>query len=273
MNIRFQNAVFPSRCRFIRHAILSSDMRVFARKVLAIAVLSGCLGLAQNGQPIPRGPDGKPDLSGVWQSGGIRLDGESGLDRVPVPRRVNAAPMPEPLPYQSWAWAKARLFTPADDPIGRCLLPGVPRITSLPLPFEIVQTSPKVVIVYQAFHAFRSIPVDSQLRHPNDLPPAFMGDSVARWEGDTLLVDVTGFNDKTWLSGIGSFHSEDLHVVERFQLNTDDTLAYSATVNDPKVLTKPWTTGVLLRRLRNARVQEYQCLGNSQDAAPMPVTK
>jgi hypothetical protein len=273
MNIRFQNAVVASRGRFIPHAILSSDMTVHAAKVLAITVLSAGLNFAQNGAPIPRAADGHPDLSGVWRSGGVSLDGESGLDRVPVPRRLNLLPKPEPLPYQSWALAKAKTFTPADDPMARCLLPGVPRITSLPMPFEIVQTPQKIVLVYQAFHAFRVIPIGLQSGHPQDLTPAYMGDSVARWDGDTLLVDVTGFNDKTWLSGIGSFHSQDLHVLERFQLTSGDTIAYTATVTDPKVLTKPWTSGTLLRRLRNARLLEYRCLDNSEDAAQMPVTK
>jgi hypothetical protein len=99
--------------------------------------------------------------------------------------------------------------------------------------------------------------------------PTWMGDSVARWEGDTLVVDAIGFNDKTWLSGVGSIHSEALHVVERYTPNADGTLGYEATVTDPKALTKPWVTGVTLRTPKGARVEEYECIENNQDPAHM----
>jgi hypothetical protein len=238
-------------------------------RFLATAVLSASLGFAAD-KPIPRTADGKPNLSGVWQSGGVSLYGEPGLAKAPAaPAPVNPPPKREPVPYQSWAETKTKAFTAADDPTLRCLLPGVPRITSMPMPFEIVQTPKEIVIAYESFHAFRIIPISDKLQHPNDLVPTWMGDSAARWDGDTLVVDVTGFNDKTWLSGTGSFHSEDLHVVERFQLNSDDTITYTATVTDPKVLTKTWTTGALLRRPANTRVEEYECIENNQDVPHM----
>jgi hypothetical protein len=199
-------------------------------------------------------------------------DAEDGTQRK-YAAPVNPPPKREPLPYQAWAQTKSKTFTSADDPTLRCLLPGIPRITSMPMPFEIVQTPKEVVIAYESYHAFRIIPINDKLQHPNDLVPTWMGDAVARWDGDTLVVDVTGFNDKTWLSGTGSIHSEDLHVVERFQLNSDDTITYTATVTDPKVLTKPWTTGALLRRPPNTRVEEYECIENNQDAPHMQVKK
>jgi hypothetical protein len=239
-------------------------------RYFAIAALAASLGLAAT---IPRTADGKPNLSGVWQGGGVSLYGEGPSARPAPPAPVNPPPKREPIPYQSWAEAKSKTFTPADDPTLRCLLPGVPRITSMPMPLEIVQTPKEIVIAYESFHAFRIIPVNDKLQHPNDLVPTWMGDSVARWDGDTLVVDVTGFNDKTWLSGTGSIHSEDLHVVERFQINSDDTITYTATVTDPKVLTKPWTTGALLRRPPNARVEEYECIENNQDVQHMEVKK
>src|SRR5579862_892775 len=243
-----------------------------AALVTAVA-LAACFALAQDSKPIPRLPNGKPDLSGVWQSGGVSLYGEPGLSTVKLPPPVNPPPKREPMPYQGWAEAKMKTFTAADDPSLRCLLPGVPRITSMPMPFEIIEKPNEIVIAYESYHAFRIIPVNDKLQHPNDLVPTWMGDSVARWDGDTLVVDVKGFNDKTWLSGTGSFHSEDMHVVERFQLNSDDTITYTATVTDPKVLTKPWTTGALLRRPPNARVEEYECIENNQDAPHMQVKK
>jgi hypothetical protein len=244
-----------------------------ARLTIVVATVSASLALAAT-KPIPRTADGKPDLSGVWQGGGVSLYGEPGLSKAPAaPPPVNPPPKREPLPYQSWAETKTKTFTAADDPTLRCLLPGVPRITSMPMPFQIVETPKEVVITYESFHAFRIIPINDKLQHPTDLVPTWMGDSVARWDGDTLVVDATGFNDKTWLSGTGSFHSEDLHVEERFTLNSDDTITYVATVTDPKVLTKPWTTGALLRRPPNTRVEEYECIENNQDAPHMQVKK
>lgn len=250
-------------------------MTIRSARLLAIAasVLTASLSFAAN-KPIPRTAAGKPDLSGVWQGGGVSLYGEPGLSKAPAaPPPVNPPPKREPIPYQSWAETKTKTFTPVDDPTLRCLLPGVPRITSMPMPFEIVETPKEIVITYESFHAFRIIPINDKLQHPTDLVPTWMGDSVARWDGDTLVVDATGFNDKTWLSGTGSFHSEDLHVVERFTLNSDDTITYVATVTDPKVLTKPWTTGALLRRPPNTRVEEYECIENNQDAPHMQVKK
>jgi hypothetical protein len=240
--------------------------------IVAVTV-SASLGFAAT-KPIARTADGKPDLSGVWQSGGVSLYGEPGGAPRPAPAPpVNPPPKRESVPYQSWAETKTKTFTAADDPTLRCLLPGVPRITTMPMPFEIVETPKEVVITYESFHAFRIIPINDKLQHPTDLVPTWMGDSVARWDGDTLVVDATGFNDKTWLSGTGSFHSEDLHVVERFTLNSDDTITYVATVTDPKVLTKTWTTGALLRRPPNTRVEEYECIENNQDAPHMQVKK
>lgn len=242
-------------------------MTTHSTRLLTIAALAASLAFAQNSQPIPRLANGKPDLSGVWQSGGVSLYGEPGLSTKKFPPPVNPPPKREPIPYQTWAQTKSKTFTSADDPTLKCLLPGVPRITSMPMPFEIIEKPKEVVIDYESFHAFRIIPISDKLEHPDDLVPTWMGDSVARWDGDTLVVDVTGFNAKTWLSGTGSFHSDQLHVVERFKLNSDDTITYTATVTDPKTLSKPWVTGALLRRPPNTRVEEYECIENNQDAA------
>jgi hypothetical protein len=233
----------------------------------AVAALT-CLVSAQTGGAIPRTADGKPDLSGVWQSGGVSLLGEPGSRPAPPP---SATPPPrrEPPSYQPWAEEQRKKFTAIDDPTAHCLLPGVPRITSMPMPLEIVQTPKKVVILYEAFRAYRIIPIDNALKHPDDVTPTWMGDSVARWDGDTLVVDVIGFNDKTWLGGLGTIHTEALHVVERYKLNTDRTITYEATVEDTKALTKPWVTGATLRQPRNARVEEYECIENNQDIAHM----
>ncbi|HET9832734.1 MAG TPA: hypothetical protein VFP91_13515 [Vicinamibacterales bacterium] len=212
--------------------------------------------------PSRRTTSGTPDISGVWQSGGVSLYGDQGTAGPPAGAR-------EPPQYTAAYAAKQKTFTAVDDPTAACLLPGVPRITSMPMPFEIVQTPKKIVILYESFHAFRIIPIDPQLRHPDDVTPTWMGDSVAKWEGDSLVVDVIGFNDKTWLGGVGTVHSEDMHVVERFTPKPDGTLAYEATVTDPKALTKPWVTGATLRTPKDARVEEYECIENNQDLAHM----
>ncbi len=216
--------------------------------------------------PIPRTADGKPDMSGTWQAGGVSITGEAGAPPLhPLPPTKYRAPARQPIPYQDWAAAKQKTFTVLDDPTSKCLLPGVPRIVSMPMPLEIVQTLKEVVILYEAFRAWRRIPINQKLEHPDDLVPTWMGDSVGRWEGDTFVVDVTGFNDKTWLSGLGSIHTDKLHVVERYHLNDDGTLSYEATAEDPGALTKPWVTGAVLRRPVDVRVEEYECIENNPD--------
>jgi hypothetical protein len=222
--------------------------------------------LAPNPQSMPRTADGKPDLTGTWQAGGVSINGEPGAPPLhPLPPAPVGPPARQPIPYQDWASAKSKTFTVLDDPTSKCLLPGVPRITGMPMPMEIVQTPTEVVILYESFRAWRRIPLNSKLEHPDDLTPTWMGDSVARWDGDTLVVDVTGFNDKTWLSGLGTIHSEKLHVVERYKPINYDTILYEATVEDPGALTKPWVTGSVLRRPVDVRVEEYECIENNPD--------
>ena len=217
-------------------------------------------------RPAPRTADGKPDLSGVWQGGSLAFaigsDNAKGQDPGPA-----AVPPPTPLPYQPWAAARLKEFQDRrgiDDPLGRCLLPGIPRITGMPMPFQISQTTGQVIFVYEAFHAFRVIPTDGR-KHPDDVDPSFMGDSVAHWEGDTLVIDVTGFNDKTWLAGVGTFHTEALHVIERFTRTDFDHMRYDVTMEDPAVFTKPATRSSTIWLRPGERVREYECIENNED--------
>ncbi len=216
---------------------------------------------------IPRTADGKPDLSGVWQSGGVSLYGDPTEQPKPAPN-ATPAPRPQPAPYQEWTLARVKEFTDGlakADPLARCLLPGVPRITTMPMPLEIVQTPKKVVILYEAFHAFRIIPADGS-KHIEDPDPSYMGDSVGHWDGETFVVDVIGFNDKTWLDGRGHFHTDQLHVIERYRLTQDSTIALEVTMEDPRVMTKPWVINMTLRHPPRAdRVLEYECAENNQD--------
>jgi hypothetical protein len=215
---------------------------------------------------IPRTADGKPDMAGTWQSGGVSINGEAGAPPLhPLPPSKYKPPARQALAYQDWAAAKQKTFSTLDDPTLLCLLPGVPRIATMPMPLEIVQTPKEVVVLYEAFRAWRRIPINDKLQHPNDLTPTWMGDSVGRWEGDTFVVDVTGFNDKTWIAGTGTVHTEKMHVVEHYKINDDGTLSYDATVEDPGALTKPWVTGAVFRKPVDVRVEEYECIENNPD--------
>jgi hypothetical protein len=130
-------------------------------------------------------------------------------------------------------------------------------------PQQIIQTPKQVVMLYEYMNVFRVIPLNA--KHPDDLIPAYMGNSAGHWEGDTLVVDVTGFNDKTWLSGTGTFHSEALHITERFTRVDKDQINYDVTMEDPKVLTKPWTLHSTLMLREGTRLQEYVCAENNLD--------
>ena len=241
--------------------------------VLALAVAASGPSLAQTAKPrpVPRTADGKPDLSGIWIAGGIALlFGEEEAAKIRAADKAAGRPAPpprEPPPYKPEAEKKRQEYLARrgiDDPMARCLLTGVPRITVRPLPFEIVQLPNRVIILYEIHHAFRIIPTDGR-PHPDDLEPSYLGDSVARWEGDTLVVDVIGFNDKTWLAGVGTIHSEKLRVTERYRRDTYDTIIYDVTMEDPEVFTKPWHQQETFRLRPDERIREYECIEHNED--------
>jgi hypothetical protein len=245
--------------------------------LLALAATTVGPSLAQTAKPtttprpVPRAADGKPDLSGIWIAGGIALlFGEEEAARIRAADKAAGRPAPPPReapPYKPEYEKKRQEYLARrgiDDPMARCLLTGVPRITVRPLPFEIVQLQNRVIILYEIHHAFRIIPTDGR-GHPDDLEPSYLGDSVGRWEGDTLVVDVTGFNDKTWLAGVGTIHSEKLRVTERYRRDTFDTIIYDVTMEDPEVFTKPWHQQETFRLRPNERLREYECIENNED--------
>jgi hypothetical protein len=225
---------------------------------------------AAKGQPVAKPPvprvNGKPDLSGVWQGGSLTL--ALGEANVAALSRPGAAPAKaEPMPYKAEVLPRVQAYRDRrgiDDPMSRCLMVGVPRITSMPMPFQITQTPNQILIMYEAFHAFRIIPTDGRA-HPEDLEPAFMGDSIAHWDGDTLVVDVTGFNDKTWLGSVGTVHSDQLHVIERYTRVDYDTIRYQVTIEDPQVFTKSFNQESTIRLRPGDRVREYECGENNED--------
>jgi hypothetical protein len=229
---------------------------------------------------VPRTADGKPDLNGVWQGGSTQPGnweeantgfgvGGSGRDpNAPVVGSSNDRPPGrEGAPYQEWAAEKVlEAFNRRgiDDPTSRCLPAGIPRSVMLGLfPQQIVQTPTQIVILYEYMSTFRVIPLDAG--HPDDILPSYMGNSVAHWDGDTLVVDVIGFNDKTWLAGTGTFHSDALHIVERYTRVSRDRIDYEVTMEDPNVLTKPWVLKSSLMLREGTRLQEYVCAENNLD--------
>jgi hypothetical protein len=229
---------------------------------------------------VPRTANGKPDLTGVWQGGstlpGKWEDANAGTGVGGSGRDPNAAVVGssndrpagrEGAPYQPWAAKKVlESFNRRgiDDPTSKCLPAGIPRSVMLGLfPQQIVQTPTQVVILYEYMSTFRVIPLNAE--HPDDILPSYMGNSVARWDGDTLVVDITGFNDKTWLAGTGTFHSDELHIVERYTRVSRDRIDYEVTMQDPKVLTKPWALKSSLMLREGTRLQEYICAENNLD--------
>jgi len=211
---------------------------------------------------VPRTPDGKPDLSGIWQvmnSAAWDIQDHNAQKGVPAGRGVVEG---NELPYKPEALAKKKSNyenRAAADPESKCYLPGVPRITYTPLPFQIVQTPAQVTILYEYAHAVRNIFMSTP--HIEGQLYWWMGDSRGRWDGDTLVVDVTDFNDETWFDRAGNFHSDALHIVERYALADPDHITYEVTIEDPKVFTRPWKMNMILNRHRekNFRLLEYEC--------------
>ena len=229
---------------------------------------------------IPRMPDGKPDFTGVWQGGSTQRGnweetntgtGVGGSGRNPsAPALPSSNDRPagrEGAPYQPWAAQKVlEAFNRRgiDDPTARCLPAGIPRTIMLGLfPQQIIQTPKQIVMLYEYMNVYRVIPLNA--KHPDDLLPSYMGNSVGHFEGDTLVVDVIGFNDKTWLAGTGTFHTEALHITERFTRVDKDQINYDVTMEDPNVLTKPWTLHSTLMLREGTRLEEYVCAENNID--------
>ncbi len=229
--------------------------------------------LTQHPSPnVPRTADGKPDLTGVWQGGSNHVgrweDTNNGGFEGKGPVTPYAVKQPQPQPqYQPWAQAKVLESynrRGVDEPMVRCLPPGVPRTTLMGLfPMQIVQTPKMIVMLFEVFHEFRLIPVDA--KHQEDADPSYMGDSVGHWDGDTLVVDVTHFNDKTWLGGVGTFHSEKLHVVEKFTRMDENTIVYESIAEDPDVLAAPWIRQGTIMLRPGTRLDEYECVENNVD--------
>ena len=250
--------------------------------VVAVIPLAG-----QTTYRAPRADGGKPDLNGIWQTlneANYDLEGHNARSAMalragpygPVPAApvlaLGAVGSVPPslgvvegdgiIPYKSEALIKkkenqANWLTA--DPEIKCYLPGVPRATYIPQPFRIFQSASQIFIAYQYAGAVRNI----YLKDPGPAPvDSWMGQSYGKWEGDTLVVDVTGFNDQSWFDRAGNFHSDALHVVERYTRTSPDVISYEATIEDPNVFTRPWKISMpLYRRLeKNAQILDFKCV-------------
>ena len=220
----------------------------------------------------PRTPDGKPNLNGIWQTlntANWDIQGHAArAGQVVALGAVGAVPAGlgvvegDEIPYLPAAAAKKKENFENSlkaDPEIRCYLPGVPRATYMPYPFQIVQTPKYILMAYEYAGASRTIYMDNPPPSPFD---TWMGHSVGRWDGDTLVVDVTSFNDQTWFDRAGNFHSDALHVVERYTPISPDALTYEVTIEDPKVFSRPWKMSMpVYRRLeKNAQLLEFKCV-------------
>ena len=239
---------------------------------------NAAIGNPEAGVEFPRAYDGRPDLSGIWQAIGTanwNLEDHVASAGPPEFGAIGATPPGKgvvvggSIPYQEWAVSRrienfANRFR--EDPEAKCFLPGVPRATYLPHPFQILQGTGKVMIVYGIAEANRTIHMDKENPEPAPID-SWMGRSHGRWEGDTLVVDVAGFNGQAWLDRAGNFASDTLRVEERYTPIGPDALRYEVTLEDPAVFTESWKiTMPLYRRLEeDAEVLEYKCVEFSED--------
>jgi hypothetical protein len=207
-----------------------------------------------------------PDLSGVWS-----------MRSSPATRYLSYAFSGEEPPMTAWALDRFKTTKPSfgpravedsNDPVNPttvnatgCFPPGVPRIYLHPFPMEIIQTPGRVIMFFEFSHFVRQVFTDGR-RHTTDLGPTWMGDSIGTWEGDTLVVDTTGFNDKTWIDRAGHPHSEALHVVERIRRTDRSTLQDDITITDPTAYTRPWGGSLRFELKPDWHITEMICEDN-----------
>ena len=258
--------------------------------LVTVAVMTRASSQSPPSAAVPRTADGKPDFSGIWQAlneahwdleahearpGAVMQQGVYPYEyaRVPaapvlalgaaagVPGSVGVVEGDGRIPYTAEA-AKIKQENGARwidrDPELKCYLPGTPRAMYMPYPFQIVQSTNKVQMAFAFASTARTIHFD-EVEPPPDL--TYMGHSVGRWDGDTLVVEVTEFNGKNWLDRAGNYHTEALRLTERYTPITKDAIHYEVNIEDPNVYTRPWKISMpLYRRLEpNAQLLEYRC--------------
>ncbi len=250
---------------------------VAAAALFLVLPLAGGNAEAQTGD-VARAWDGHPDLNGIWQANNTAnwdLEDHPARPGHPDLGAIGAMPPGQgvvvggEIPYQTAARARQQQNLQnrmTEDPEAKCFLPGVPRATYMPFPFQIIQGDQKIMMVYGFAEANRTIHMDKTNPEPAPID-SWMGRSHGRWEGDTLVVDAAGFNGEAWFDRAGNHASAALRVVERYTPRGPNVIMYEATLEDPSVFTRPWTIRMpLYRRLEdNARVLEFKCVEFSED--------
>jgi hypothetical protein len=257
------------------------------RSFIAAALAAAAIGQAPRAAYAPpRLADGHPDLNGIWQAlNEANYDIEAHNARPALAMRAGPyGPVAAPpvlalgaigsvppglgvveggeLPYRPEALAQRKQNQEnwlTSDPEIKCYLPGVPRATYMPYPFQIVQSSSSMAIVYEYAGAVRAL----YLKDPGPAPvDSWMGQSVAHWDKDTLVVDVTNLSDQTWFDRAGNFHSDAMRVTERYTRTSPDVIAYEATITDAKTFTRPWKMSMALyrRQEKNAQLLDFKCV-------------
>ncbi len=214
--------------------------------------------------PVKRRPDGKPDISGYYNSpnaGGAAFNVEPGPPAVGQPATQGAItdPADKLIPYTAAAKAKREDLVAHhlyDDPEAHCLPSGIPRQTYAPFGWQILQPDGYVVMIYEAFHAYRILPLDGRPHLPSNVK-LWEGDGRAHWDGDTLVVDTTNQTGKQWFDMAGNFSTPTLHVVEKFTPIDSNTLNWEATMDDPAVYTKPWTISARITRTTRPTIRSW----------------
>ncbi len=267
----------------VKTLIVAAAAAVMAAVLFESAPVSG---QTAGGYRPPRLADGKPDLNGIWQAlNEANYDIEAHMARPALALRPGPyGPVPAAavlamgavgsvppgmgiveggeIPYLPAALAKKKENQEnwlTRDPEIKCYLPGVPRATYMPFPFQIFESTKAIFFAYEYAGAVRNI----YLKDPGPAPvDSWMGQSVGKWEGDTLVIDVTGFNEETWFDRAGNHHSDKLHVVERYTRTSPDVMAYEATIEDPKTFSRPWKISLPLyrRQEKNAQLMDFKCV-------------
>ena len=231
--------------------------RLFALTLAAAGALA-----AQQTANIPRTPDGKPSLSGVWDIPYVPDMSRTGRAAAgQTPAQIGAGP----LPFTPWGEENFKEYDPAKfDYTAHCLPAGWTRQMNTPMPMEIMQEPNRIAILFEAWQTYKVIPTDGR-EHPKNLDPTWMGNSVGHWEGDTLVIDTIGFNDKTRLDTIGHPHSEQLHTIEKLTRTDPQHIAYEVTVIDPKAYTKAFSNQRIFTLKPNWELMEYSCEENNKE--------
>jgi len=233
-----------------------------AALVLLVASATPERAAAQAASEIPRTAAGKPDFNGIYEWPRALPGADTCRCSATIFDRKNFAPLlgNSAEPFLEPRTGDAR----HDEPRAFCMPAGFPSGMLSANAMQFSQTGNYLIVLHEFQGMKRIIPLDGR-PHRKGIEPSYYGDSVGHWEGDTLVVDVTGFNDKTWLAGTGTFHTDALHITERYTRVDKDQINYEVTMEDPNVLTKPWTLRSTIMLREGTRLQEYPCTENNLD--------